>query len=75
MELNVTEEDAHGFWEDQGFRDMFSGCKHVSAVLFAKGINVFLTPTSVAFEKWSIDLDQGYAESLAVPVDITPRVD
>ena len=75
MELNVIEEDALGFWQDQGFRDMFSGCKHINAILFGKGKHIFLTPVSVTFEQWEIGLDQKYAESLAVVVDIIPRVD
>lgn len=72
MELQLSEANATRFWQDQTFRDMFSGCKHINAVLFSKGKHIFLTPNSVTFEKWDIDLDSGYAESLAVVVDIVP---
>lgn len=70
MEMQITEEKARQFWQDPAFQEIFSGCKHINAILSAKGKHIFLTPDSINFEKWGIALDSQYAESLAVVVDI-----
>ncbi len=73
MEIQVSEEQARVFWQDEEFHKMFAGCKHVNAGLFAKGKHIFLTPASIVFERYGIELEGSYAESLTVVVEFVPK--
>lgn len=69
MDVQVSEAKALIFWQDEEFHKMLAGCKHINASLFAKGKHIFLTPASIVFERYGIELEGGYAESLTVVVE------
>ncbi len=72
MDLVVTEEKARQLWDDEVFRGLIQGCKHVCISLSATSGFKFLaaTPTIVAFDDWNIDLQEDMQRSLAKVVDI-----
>lgn len=74
LELRLNEEEVKELWNDEKLLSVIQGCKHVRIHTDATGggKHLVVTPTSVIFENWAIDLGEDMVRELTKVVRIAP---